>query len=218
MATKIVPNGWSSTAEPSHGTGRTNEWFLEEAPVAGSKLTTSPRNMILEKFVQVPGLGPASDIVRYLCDFEPDSLFDRKPVQLDECWLGVVGPGRYRHYSSEFVLNVLQLLNIGPWSIKQQGVAVVQPRCNQSMSDCFGGLKRHRFSDVAQSMDVKVTRFYHGVDVRSHWKSWVKLNSENLDWSVVFDVAAGQVQFAILPMLRIGSWVSKVEERDYRTT
>ena len=114
MATKIVPNGWSSTAEPSRGTGRSNEWFLEEAPVAKSKLTTSPRNMVLEKFVQVPGLGPASDNVCDHGDFEPDSLFDRKPVQLDEFWLGVVGPGRYRHYSSEFVLNVLQLLNIGP--------------------------------------------------------------------------------------------------------
>ena len=84
MATKIVPNGWRSTAEPSHGTGRSNEWFLEEAPVTGSKLTTSPRNMVLKKFVQVPGFGLASDVVRHHCDFEPDSLFDRKPVQLDE--------------------------------------------------------------------------------------------------------------------------------------
>ena len=106
---RLFQNGWSSTAEPSHGTGRSNEWFLEEAPLAGSELTTSPRNMILEKFVQVPRLGPVSDIVRDHCDFEPDSLFDRKPVQLDECWLGIVGPGRYRHYSGEFVLNVLQL-------------------------------------------------------------------------------------------------------------
>ena len=168
MATKIVLNGWSSTAEPSRGPGRSNEWFLEEAPVARSKLTTSPRNMVLEEFVLVPGLGLASNVVRDHCDFEPDSLFDRKPVQLDECWLGVVGPGRFRHYSGEFVLNVLQLLNIGPRSIKQQGVAVVQPRCDQSMSDCFGGLKRHRFSDVAQCTDVKVARFHHGVDVRNH--------------------------------------------------
>ena len=92
MTAKIVPNGWSSTAEPSRGAGRSNEWFLEEAPAAGSKLTTSPRNVVLEKFVQVPGLGLASDVVCDHGDFKPDSLFDRKPVQLDECWLGVVGP------------------------------------------------------------------------------------------------------------------------------
>ena len=116
MTTRIVPNGWSSTTEPSRGSRRSSEWFLEEAPVARSKLTTSPRNMILEKFVKVlPGLGLASDVVRDHCDFEPDSLFDRKPVQLDECWLGVIWPRRYRHNYGEFVLNVLQLLNIGPW-------------------------------------------------------------------------------------------------------
>ena len=98
---RLIQTDGSAQLNPrAHATGRSNEWFLEEAPVAGSELTISPRNMVLEKFVQVPG--PASDIVRDHCDFEPESLFDRKPMQLDECWLGIVG--RYSHYSSEFVL------------------------------------------------------------------------------------------------------------------
>ena len=87
--------------------------------------------------------------------------------------------GRYSHYSCEFVLNVLKLFNIGPWSIKQQGVAVVQPRCDQFMSDCFGGLERHRFSDVAQGTDVKV-------ELRESWlkyRIWCRSRSSAVRYS-----------------------------------
>ena len=43
--------------------------LLEEAPVAGSKLTTSPRNVVLEKFVYryLAGLGLASDVMMHCC-------------------------------------------------------------------------------------------------------------------------------------------------------